>query len=201
MPSAHAFPPERSAAHPKSAPWRSSKSSSRRAAASTEAASSTPISPAISPPASPSARCSCRTSRDTSRPEEASSPTPSPRANSRRASTNPEPWFAPSSERGGPSRSGNVLRDCCRESCHRRSLLLCPPSHPQHDPCRGQTRKSQRQQPALIVPRQVLRDSHPVRPDKSAEHADHVHGSDPRRHRFAFQKNRRNRNHRTEQSH
>ena len=46
-----------SAARPRSAPWRSSRSSSPPAAASTAAASSTPTSPAISTPASPSAPC------------------------------------------------------------------------------------------------------------------------------------------------
>ena len=50
-------PPEPSPERPKSAPWRSSRNSSPRAAASMAAPFSTPTTPATSTPASRSARC------------------------------------------------------------------------------------------------------------------------------------------------
>jgi len=66
------FPAGTLSGAPKSAPWRSSRSSSRRAAALTAEQFSTPTSPAISTPASPSAPCSPPAAKVTCKPAQAS---------------------------------------------------------------------------------------------------------------------------------
>ncbi len=82
-----AFPPAPSPARPRSAPWRSSTSSSPRPAAPTPARSAICRSPATSTPASPSAPWWSATARSRSPPAPASSPTPIPRPRSGRPRT------------------------------------------------------------------------------------------------------------------